>query len=107
MPVTSERRGRVLIARLERPEKRNAMNAEMTRGLDAAMNELEDDPELWVGLLGAFAVGVVVAAVGLSLAGRLPHGGHATSRTHATVGPDAVVEHSFPAPQPSPGDVTR
>jgi enoyl-CoA hydratase/carnithine racemase len=51
MPVTSERRGRVLIARLERPEKRNAMNAEMTRGLDAAMNQLEDDPDLWVGVL--------------------------------------------------------
>jgi enoyl-CoA hydratase/carnithine racemase len=51
MPVTSERRGRVLIVRLDRPEKRNAMNAEMTRGLDAAMNELEDDPELWIGVL--------------------------------------------------------
>jgi enoyl-CoA hydratase/carnithine racemase len=51
MPVTSERRGRVLIARLDRPEKRNAMNAEMTRGLDAAMNQLEDDPDLWVGVL--------------------------------------------------------
>ena len=61
MPVSSERRGRVLITRLERPEKRNAMNAEMTRGLDAAMNELEDDPELWVGVLsgvpGVFSAG--------------------------------------------------
>src|SRR5215207_9339254 len=52
MPVTSERRGRALIVRLDRPEKRNAMNGEMTRGLDAAMNELEDDAELWVGILG-------------------------------------------------------
>jgi len=61
MPVTSERRGRVLIVRLERPEKRNAMNPEMTRGLDAAMNELEDDRELWVGVLagvpGVFSAG--------------------------------------------------
>ena len=61
MPVTTERRGRVLIARLERAEKRNAMNAEMTRGLDAAMNVLEDDPELWVGVLagagGVFSAG--------------------------------------------------
>jgi len=59
--VTTERRGRVLIARLERPEKRNAMNREMTLGLDAAMNELEDDPELWVGILagaeGVFSAG--------------------------------------------------
>jgi enoyl-CoA hydratase/carnithine racemase len=61
MPVTCERRGRVLIARLERREKRNAMNGEMTRGLDAAMNMLEDDPELWVGVLtgvpGVFSAG--------------------------------------------------
>jgi enoyl-CoA hydratase len=61
MPVTTERRGRVLIARLDRPEKRNAMNGEMTRGLDAAMNRLEDDPELWVGVLtglgGVFSAG--------------------------------------------------
>jgi enoyl-CoA hydratase/carnithine racemase len=61
MPVTTERRGRVLIARLDRPEKRNAMNGEMTRGLDAAMNELEDDPALWVGILtgasGVFSAG--------------------------------------------------
>ena len=61
MPVITERRGRVLIARLDRPEKRNAMNGEMTRGLDAAMNQLEDDPELWVGVLagagGVFSAG--------------------------------------------------
>jgi enoyl-CoA hydratase len=61
MPVTTERRGRVLIARLDRPEKRNAMNGEMTRGLDAAMNRLEDDPELWIGVLtglgGVFSAG--------------------------------------------------
>ncbi len=61
MPVTRERRGRILITRLERAEKRNAMNGEMTRGLDAAMNELEDAPALWVGILagegGVFSAG--------------------------------------------------
>jgi enoyl-CoA hydratase len=61
MPVTTERRGRVLIARLDRPEKRNAMNGEMTRGLDDAMNQLDDDPELWAGVLtglgGVFSAG--------------------------------------------------
>jgi len=50
MPVTTERRGRVLIARLDRPEKRNAMNGEMTRGLDAAMSLLDDDPDSWIGV---------------------------------------------------------
>jgi len=61
MPVVRERRGRVLIARLDRAEKRNAMNGEMTRGLDAALGELDEDPELWVGVLtgtaGVFSAG--------------------------------------------------
>src|SRR5512134_2603475 len=51
MPVLTERRGRALIVRLDRPEKRNAMNGEMTRGLDAALSTLDDDPELWIGIL--------------------------------------------------------
>jgi enoyl-CoA hydratase/carnithine racemase len=51
LPVATERRGRVWIARLDRAEKRNAMNSEMTRGLDAALSRLDDDPELWIGIL--------------------------------------------------------
>jgi enoyl-CoA hydratase/carnithine racemase len=51
VPVVTDRRGRVLITRLERAEKRNAMNGELTRGLDAALSQLDDDPELWVGVL--------------------------------------------------------
>jgi enoyl-CoA hydratase len=49
--VTTERRGRVLVIRMDRPEKRNAVDAAMTAALDAALNELEDDPELWCGVL--------------------------------------------------------
>jgi len=51
MPVTVEVRGRVLLVRLDRDAKLNAMDREMTLGLDAAMNRLEDDAELWVGVL--------------------------------------------------------
>ena len=51
MPVLSERLGRVLLARLDRDAKLNAMDHAMTLGLDAAMNQLEDDAELWVGVL--------------------------------------------------------
>ena len=36
---------------MARPEKRNALNGEITAGIDAAMNELEDNPELWCGIL--------------------------------------------------------
>jgi enoyl-CoA hydratase len=51
MLVSREHRGRILVITIEREDKRNALNAEVTRGLDAAMNELEDDPQLWCGVL--------------------------------------------------------
>jgi enoyl-CoA hydratase/carnithine racemase len=61
MPVTTEVRGRVLLIRLDRDAKLNAMDHEMTLGLDAAMNRLEDDDALWVGVLAgqgrAFSAG--------------------------------------------------
>ena len=49
--VEVERRGRVLIVTMRREEKRNALNPAITAGIDAAMNQLEDDPELWCGIL--------------------------------------------------------
>jgi enoyl-CoA hydratase len=44
-------RGKVLIAAMDREPKRNALNPDITAGLDAAMNRLEDDPDLWCGIL--------------------------------------------------------
>lgn len=51
MSVQTEVRGRVLLIRLDRDAKLNAMDHAMTQGLDAAMNRLEDDEALWVGVL--------------------------------------------------------
>ncbi|MFN0088769.1 MAG: crotonase/enoyl-CoA hydratase family protein [Acidimicrobiales bacterium] len=51
MSVERERNGRVLVITMRREDKRNAIDREMADGIDAAMNELEDDPELWVGVL--------------------------------------------------------
>ena len=51
MPVTTEVRGHVLLVRLDRDAKLNAMDRDMTLGLDAAMNRLEDEEALWVGVL--------------------------------------------------------
>lgn len=51
MSVEHEIRGRVLIITMKREAKRNALNPEMTAGIDAGMNRLEDDPELWCGIL--------------------------------------------------------
>lgn len=42
---------RTLIIGLDRPAKRNAINGEVTRGLDEALNLLEDDDDLWCGVL--------------------------------------------------------
>ena len=54
--VATERRGHVLLVRIERPHKRNAIDADTTAGLDAALNLLDDDPELWVGVLAGTPV---------------------------------------------------
>ena len=66
MTVSTSRHGRVLVTVMSRPEKRNALNADITAGLDAAMNELEDDPELWCGVLTGgdevFSAGADLAA---------------------------------------------
>ena len=40
-----------LVVEMRRPDKRNAIDEEMARGLDGALNELEDDDGLWVGIL--------------------------------------------------------
>ncbi len=44
---------RIGVITLNRPEARNAVNREMALGLEAAVDRLEDDPEVWVGVLGA------------------------------------------------------
>ncbi|MEZ5408595.1 MAG: enoyl-CoA hydratase-related protein [Acidimicrobiales bacterium] len=49
--LTTERHDRILVMTMERVEKRNAINPEMTAAIDAALNELDDDPDLWVGVL--------------------------------------------------------
>ena len=51
MPVLTEAHGRVLVIRLDRDAKRNAMDHAMTLGLDAAMNRLEDEAQWWCGVL--------------------------------------------------------
>lgn len=53
MSVDTERDEGVLVITLNRPEKRNAINAAMTAGLDDALNALEDEPDLRVGLIRA------------------------------------------------------
>lgn len=51
MGLTTEVRGRVLVLRLDRPEARNAINAETSADVEAAIDRLEADDDLWVGVI--------------------------------------------------------
>ena len=52
-PVLYDVRERVAVITLNRPEARNAVNRDVAAGLEAAVDRLEADPEVWVGVLCA------------------------------------------------------
>lgn len=43
--------GHTLVVTMTRHAKRNAIDGAMTEALDTALNELDDNPDLWVGIL--------------------------------------------------------
>ena len=49
--VRTERRGRILLITLNRPDARNAVNAALAQGVAAALDELDGDVDLAVGVL--------------------------------------------------------
>jgi enoyl-CoA hydratase/carnithine racemase len=51
--VARRREGRVLVITMQREAKRNAIDRAMADALDAALNELDDDDELWAGVLAS------------------------------------------------------
>lgn len=53
MPVEYVKKGNVAIITMNRPEARNAINGEMAATMEAALDQMEDDPEVWVGILTA------------------------------------------------------
>lgn len=55
--VQYDAQGRVGIITLNRPDARNAVNGEVAAGLEAAIDRLEDDDEVWVGILRANTAG--------------------------------------------------
>lgn len=65
--IRFEARERLAIVTLARPERRNAINREIAEGLERALDTLETDPELWVGIVAgegpAFCAGADLAAV--------------------------------------------
>src|SRR5271167_444067 len=65
-PVLVEQRDRVLLITINRPQAKNAVNAAVSRGLADAMDRLDDDPGLSVGVLtgagGSFCAGMDLKA---------------------------------------------
>ena len=49
--VDYEIEGRIGVITLNRPEARNAVNPEVARGVEAAIDRLEEDDDTWVGVL--------------------------------------------------------
>jgi enoyl-CoA hydratase len=49
--VHFDRDGHIGIITIDRPAVRNAINADVSRGIEAAIDALEAEPELWVGIL--------------------------------------------------------
>ena len=63
--VQTIRLEQTLIIGLNRPAKRNAINAAVTRGIDEALNLLEDDDDLWCAVITG---GPAVFCAGVDLA---------------------------------------
>jgi enoyl-CoA hydratase len=59
--IDVEVRGRTALLTMNRPEARNAVNREFAEGMDAALDRLEEDDEIWAGVLtgagSAFSAG--------------------------------------------------
>lgn len=53
MVVEFEKKERTAVITLNRPEARNAVNGEVAAGIEAAIDEFESDPDLWVAILAA------------------------------------------------------
>lgn len=86
--VTLEARGSVALITLNRPDARNAVNGDVALAMEAAIDRLEDDDTLWVGIIQAntegqknpvFCAGADLKAINSGQGGALstPRGGFA------------------------------
>ena len=75
MTVDYEVDGRVALITIRRPEARNAVNGDVARGIEAAIDNLEGDENVWVGILTGegpvFCAGADLKAIASGQAGDL------------------------------------
>ena len=78
--VNYEVQGKVALITLNRPEARNAVNGDVAQGLEAAINKMEEDPNVVIGILRAntsgqerpvFCAGADLKAINSGQAGSL------------------------------------
>ncbi|MEO5973730.1 MAG: enoyl-CoA hydratase-related protein [Ilumatobacteraceae bacterium] len=78
--VTYEERGKIALITLNRPEARNAVNGDVATALESAIDRMENDPEIWIGILLAntqgqerpvFCAGADLKAINSGAAGSL------------------------------------
>jgi enoyl-CoA hydratase len=73
--VDYEVQGRVALLTLNRPEARNAVNGDVANGMESAIDRLEEDDEVWVGILThngpVFSAGADLKAISSGQAGAL------------------------------------
>jgi enoyl-CoA hydratase len=70
-----ERRDRVAVLTIDRPDARNALTVEMLAGIEDAMRAFQADPELWVAVLTATGSQAFCAGLDLKEAAPLLSGG--------------------------------
>jgi enoyl-CoA hydratase len=51
MAVEFEQRGPFAVVKINRPEARNAVNGEVAQGIESAIDKIEGDDAIWVGIL--------------------------------------------------------
>ncbi|MEI8238954.1 MAG: crotonase/enoyl-CoA hydratase family protein [Actinomycetota bacterium] len=51
--VQYEAHGHIALITLNRPEARNAVNGDVAQAMEAAIDQMEDDPNVWVGIITA------------------------------------------------------
>src|SRR6478609_5445711 len=73
--VDYEINGRVGVLKINRPDKKNAVNGDVAQGMEAAIDKLEADPDVWVGVLtgegNVFCAGADLKAINEGRAGEL------------------------------------
>jgi enoyl-CoA hydratase len=73
--VDYEVQGHVAVLTINRPDKKNAVNGDVARGMEAGIDQLEEDPDVWLGVLShngnVFSAGADLKAINEGRGGEL------------------------------------